>query len=133
MRTCASAAGARAVGKLSFCSQTPWILAGTVRENIIFGQPFSEERFHQVIDSCALQPDLDQFPSADGTELGEKGINLSGDDKRHVQLFQEVWFVGGQKARIALARAAYTGAHIHLLDDPLSAVDARVGRILFDK
>ena len=86
VKTCASVAGARVTGKISFCSQTPWILAGTVRENIVFGQPLSEERFRQVIASCALQPDLDQFPSGDGTELGEKGINISGDNKRDVYL-----------------------------------------------
>ena len=76
------AAGARVVGRVSFCSQPPWILAGTVRENIVFGQPFCEERYHQVIHSCALQQDLDQFPDRDNTELGERGINISGRHKR---------------------------------------------------
>jgi len=70
-----------------------------------------------VISACALEQDLAELPAGDETELGERGVNLSG----------------GQKARVALARAAYSGADVMLLDDPLSAVDPRVGRILFDK
>lgn len=77
-----------------------------------------EPTFYQtVLEACALLPDLDILPSGDRTEIGEKGINLSG----------------GQKQRVALARAVYSRAQIYLLDDPLSAVDAYVGKHIFDK
>eukprot|EP00210_Caulerpa_lentillifera_P008112 g7746.t1 len=104
-------------GTISYCAQVPWIMAATVRDNIVFGNEFDEDLYDQVISSCALKVDLEQFPFGDQTEIGERGINLSG----------------GQKARIALARAAYSKADINLLDDPLSAVDPKVGRILFDR
>lgn len=73
--------------------------------------------FREVVDACALQPDFDILPGRDMTEIGEKGINLSG----------------GQKQRISLARAVYQNSDIYLLDDPLSAVDAHVGKHIFDK
>eukprot|EP00210_Caulerpa_lentillifera_P007441 g7111.t1 len=104
-------------GTVAYCAQVPFIIAATVRENIIFGQPFDEVLYQNVIWSCALNVDIEQLPLGDATILGERGINLSG----------------GQKARVALARAAYCNADINLLDDPLSAVDPRVGRILFDR
>eukprot|EP00210_Caulerpa_lentillifera_P006269 g5988.t1 len=104
-------------GSVSFCSQIPWIMAATVRDNIVFGNEFDQEVYDNVISSCALDIDLGQFPFGDQTEIGEQGINLSG----------------GQKARIALARAAYSNADINLLDDPFSAVDPKVGRIVFEK
>jgi ABC-type proline/glycine betaine transport system ATPase subunit len=69
-----------------------------------------------VIDSCALGPDLEVFPDGDHTEIGEKGINLSG----------------GQKQRVSMARAVYSDADVYLLDDPLSAVDAHVGKHMFE-
>lgn len=104
-------------GSLSYCAQVPWIMAATVRDNIIFGNEFSEDLYDRVISSCALDTDFEQFPFGDQTEIGERGINLSG----------------GQKARIALARAAYSNADVNLLDDPLSAVDPKVGKILFER
>lgn len=73
--------------------------------------------YHKVLEACALVPDLKILPGGDQTEIGEKGINLSG----------------GQKQRVALARAVYSRADIYLLDDPLSAVDAHVGKHIFDK
>ena len=75
------------------------------------------DRYASVITSCALVPDLELLPAGDQTEIGEKGITLSG----------------GQKHRVALARACYADSDIYLLDDPLSAVDAHVGRHLVDK
>eukprot|EP00210_Caulerpa_lentillifera_P008933 g8524.t1 len=107
----------RITGSVSYCAQVPWIMAGTVRDNIVFGNEFDEQLYDRVISSCALDLDLEQFPFGDQTEIGERGINLSG----------------GQKARIALARAAYCKANVNLLDDPLSAVDPKVGRILFER
>ncbi|OPL21778.1 multidrug 1-like resistance-associated protein, partial [Mytilus galloprovincialis] len=76
-----------------------------------------QDKYHQVIDACALQPDLDILPAGDSTEIGEKGINLSG----------------GQKQRVSLARAVYHDTDIYLLDDPLSAVDSNVGKHIFDQ
>ena len=73
-------------------------------------------RFREIISACCLEPDLEMLPNGEHTEIGEKGINLSG----------------GQKARVSLARAAYSGADIVLMDDSLSAVDSYVGKKLLD-
>jgi ABC transporter len=87
------------------------------QENVLFGSAYDEARYNEVMRVCALEEDVASLPAGDETELGERGINLSG----------------GQKARLALARAAYSAAEVVLLDDPLSAVDPRVGRILFSE
>lgn len=107
------------VGSLAYCQQVPWIKAGSVRDNIVFGRSddFDPAHYAAVLAACALEPDLKELPAGDATELGERGVNLSG----------------GQKARMALARAAYSRAAVQLLDDPLSAVDPRVGHILFER
>lgn len=102
------------LGSVAYCSQIPWILQGTVQHNITFGETFDEERFSQVVEACCLTPDLRQLANGADTVIGERGINLSG----------------GQKARIGLARAAYSQASLYLLDDPLSAVDAHVAASL---
>ncbi|KAK9764159.1 hypothetical protein K7432_008560, partial [Basidiobolus ranarum] len=99
-------------GKVAYASQQPWIMNATVKENILFGHRYDEEFYQNTIKACALVSDFDMLPGGDLTEIGEKGINLSG----------------GQKARISLARAVYARADVYLLDDPLSAVDAQVGR-----
>ncbi|KAJ1949962.1 hypothetical protein FBU59_000908, partial [Linderina macrospora] len=104
-------------GKIAYASQQPWIMNATLRDNILFGLKYNEEFYNRVIDACALRPDLDILSAGDMTEIGEKGINLSG----------------GQKARVSLARAVYSRADVYILDDPLSAVDAHVGRHLFDQ
>ena len=101
-------------GSVALCEQQPWIQAGSVRENVIFGSPFEAERYWQVIDACALQTDLLQLPSGDQTLIGERGVNISG----------------GQRARIALARACYRRADVVLLDDVLAAVDVHVAEQL---
>ena len=88
----------------------------TVQDNITFGKTLDVKKYEQVLDSCALLSDLEILPSGDQTEIGENGVNLSG----------------GQKQRVSLARAAYHGAEMVLLDDPLSAVDAHVGKHLFE-
>ncbi|PPQ81812.1 hypothetical protein CVT25_013648 [Psilocybe cyanescens] len=103
-------------GNVSYAPQTPWIRNATLRENILFGQPDDEERFRKVIRACSLDHDLEVLPNGEDTEIGEKGINLSG----------------GQKARVSLARAAYSDSDIVLLDDPLSAVDAYVGKSILE-
>ncbi|KAI0646268.1 multidrug resistance-associated ABC transporter [Trametes meyenii] len=100
----------------AYVPQAAWIMNATLRENIIFGQPEDEAKLHEIIKACCLEPDLEMLPDGEETEIGEKGINLSG----------------GQKARVSLARAAYSGAEIVLMDDSLSAVDAYVGKKLLD-
>lgn len=102
-------------GSVGYSPQQAWIQNATIRENITFGRPFSAKLYHAVLKACALEKDLRLFPDGDQTEIGEKGTNLSG----------------GQKQRINLARLAYSDADIVLMDDPLSAVDAHVGRHLF--
>ena len=103
-------------GKVAYVSQVPWIVNGTVKENILFGHKYDAEFYQHVLKACALTVDLSILPKGDKTEVGEKGISLSG----------------GQKARLSLARAVYARADVYLLDDPLSAVDEHVGRHLID-
>ncbi|GAA5897295.1 hypothetical protein JCM8208_003781 [Rhodotorula glutinis] len=102
---------------VAYAAQLPWLQHDSIRNNILFGSPFEQERYDQVIEACALQADLEMFDGGDETEIGERGISLSG----------------GQKARVALARAVYSRAKTVLLDDPLSAVDSHTARHLFRK
>lgn len=102
-------------GSIAYVPQQPWVQNETVRNNILFGRTFDDFFYQRVIDSCALYQDLSVLSSGDYTEIGEKGINLSG----------------GQKSRINLARSVYQNSDIYLLDDPLAAVDAHVGKQLF--
>ncbi|XP_062705317.1 multidrug resistance-associated protein 1-like [Aedes albopictus] len=104
-------------GTIAFVPQQAWIQNATLRENILFGKTYNAQKYDRVLDVCALKPDLEMLPGGDTTEIGEKGINLSG----------------GQKQRVALARAVYADAEIYLFDDPLSAVDAHVGKHIFEK
>lgn len=104
-------------GKLSFATQEPWVFSGSVRQNILFGQEMDKERYDAVVNACALKKDFEMFPFSDQTLIGERGSSLSG----------------GQKARVSLARSMYRKADIYLFDDPLSAVDAHVGKHLFEQ
>ncbi|XP_038610269.1 ATP-binding cassette sub-family C member 11-like [Tachyglossus aculeatus] len=104
-------------GTLAYVPQQAWIFSGTVRENILMGEKYNSSRYHRVISSCCLNRDLQILPFGDLTEIGERGLNLSG----------------GQKQRISLARAVYADREIYLLDDPLSAVDAQVGKHIFEE
>ena len=104
-------------GKVSFVSQNSWILNDTIEQNILFFKPMDREKYNKVISICQLEPDLLIFPQGDQTEIGEKGVNLSG----------------GQKARMAIARAVYNDSDIYVFDDPLSALDAYVGMNLFNQ
>uniref|UniRef100_A0A0R3RUJ2 ABC-type glutathione-S-conjugate transporter n=1 Tax=Elaeophora elaphi TaxID=1147741 RepID=A0A0R3RUJ2_9BILA len=103
-------------GQMATVSQQPWIQSATLRENVIFGKQFNRKDYDKIMKACALVKDLTILPNGDATDIGEKGINLSG----------------GQKARVALARAVYQNRDIYLLDDPLSSVDSHVGKHIFE-
>ena len=90
-----------------YCAQTPWLQSMNIRENILFSSPYDDGRYKQVLAACALTPDLANFKHGDLSNIGENGIGLSG----------------GQRARVALARAMYSRARILLLDDPISGLD----------
>uniref|UniRef100_A0A667ZRG2 Cystic fibrosis transmembrane conductance regulator n=1 Tax=Myripristis murdjan TaxID=586833 RepID=A0A667ZRG2_9TELE len=104
-------------GQLTYASQQPWVFPGTIRSNILFGKELNTQKYEKVLKACALKRDLELLPDGDLTLIGDRGATLSG----------------GQKARVNLARAVYQDADIYLLDDPLSAVDAEVGRHLFEQ
>ncbi|XP_035694460.1 multidrug resistance-associated protein 1-like [Branchiostoma floridae] len=105
------------LGSTAYVPQQAWIQNATLRDNILFGSPLNQSRYNEVLEACALRPDLEMLPAGDNTEIGEKGINLSG----------------GQKQRVSLARAVYSGSSVYYLDDPLSAVDTHVGKHIFNK
>uniref|UniRef100_A0A8B9TRX8 Multidrug resistance-associated protein 1 n=1 Tax=Anas platyrhynchos TaxID=8839 RepID=A0A8B9TRX8_ANAPL len=104
-------------GSVAYVPQQAWVQNATLKDNIIFGREMNESRYKRVIEACALLPDIEILPTGDRTEIGEKGVNLSG----------------GQKQRVSLARAVYCNADVYLFDDPLSAVDAHVGKHIFEK
>eukprot|EP00898_Chlorokybus_atmophyticus_P007059 jgi/Chlat1/7354/Chrsp59S06974 len=103
--------------RVAYVAQQAWIINATLRENVLMGEEFNSEKYEAVIDACALRDDIKVMPAGDMTEIGEKGINISG----------------GQKQRVSVARALYSNAQVILLDDPLSAVDAHVGKHIFDE
>ena len=103
-------------GDIAYVSEEPWIISGTIKENILMGADYKEDWYNKVIKSCSLERDFDLFKEyRDETMVGDRGITLSG----------------GQKARISLARAVYSNRELTLLDDPLSAVDPEVCNSLF--
>lgn len=104
-------------GGIALATQDPWVSAGTIRSNITFGCPFDFSRYNAVLNACALETDIKLMPDGDLTEIGEKGINLSG----------------GQKARLSLARCVYSNSEIILLDDVLSALDTYTSKTIVDK
>ena len=103
-------------GSTAYVPQQAWVMNASVKENILFGHRWDPAFYEQTINACALGDDLKSLPDGDETEVGERGISLSG----------------GQKARLTLARAVYARADVYLLDDVLSAVDQHVGRHLID-
>ncbi|GMF70933.1 unnamed protein product [Aspergillus oryzae] len=104
-------------GRIAYVAQSPWVMNASVRENIVFGHRWDPDFYELTVEACALLDDFKNLPDGDQTEVGERGISLSG----------------GQKARLTLARAVYARADIYLLDDVLSAVDQHVGRHLINK
>jgi ABC-type multidrug transport system fused ATPase/permease subunit len=102
---------------ISYCAQTPWLQSMSIRDNILFFGQYEEDRYQKVLDACELTTDLSNFKSGDQSLIGENGIGLSG----------------GQKARLALARAVYSKARILLLDDPLSALDHNTAESIVQK
>ncbi|KAH7917385.1 P-loop containing nucleoside triphosphate hydrolase protein [Leucogyrophana mollusca] len=97
---------------ISYAAQSPWLRHQSIKDNILFGHSYDEERYNTVVECCALRPDLNILEGGGGTEIGARGVSLSG----------------GQKARVALARAVYARTKYILLDDPLSAVDSHTAR-----
>ena len=99
-------------GSISYVGQESWIQNNTVRNNILFFQPYEPDKYEKILSLCELNQDLNTLIGGDMTEIGEKGVNLSG----------------GQKARISIARALYNENDIYIFDDPISALDAHVGK-----
>ncbi|KAI3332121.1 ABC transporter [Xylariaceae sp. AK1471] len=100
---------------IAYASQSPWLQNETIRENILFNSPFEQVRYDRVINACGLAIDMNEFPERDETEVGENGTSLSG----------------GQKSRVALARALYSKAPVIILDDIFSALDAKTSAALW--
>ena len=107
----------RIQGELGYASQDPWVFDGTVKQNILFGNEFDEKRYNDTINLCCMGQDIEAFEYGSNEIIGDRGTTLSG----------------GQKARLNFARAIYRDADVYLFDDPLSAVDANVGKDLFER
>ncbi|KAI9462258.1 P-loop containing nucleoside triphosphate hydrolase protein [Boletus coccyginus] len=103
-------------GSIAYCAQQPWVQTSTIQDNILFGLPFDVHQLQKAIRTTCFDSDLETFPYGMATQMSEKGNNLSG----------------GQRARLSLSRAVYSDADIYLFDDILSALDARVGRAVFN-
>ena len=104
-------------GTVAYVPQKAWLVNDTMRNNIIFHKPYDERKYNKTVDICQLRPDFELLQQGDLTSISDKGDNLSG----------------GQKIRLAIARAVYADADIYLFDDPLSALDADVGKNIFEK
>jgi ABC-type transport system involved in cytochrome bd biosynthesis fused ATPase/permease subunit len=104
-------------GNIAYVSDMPWVFPGTIRENILFGSAYDECWYSETVRACQLEKDFKKFPEQDLSRIGEHGATLSG----------------GQRTRLALARAVYSRADIYLMDDPLSSLDAKVAENIFDR
>ena len=103
-------------GSMSLSAQQAWLVNETVKNNILFGKPFDEKKYKDILHVCCLEDDLKVLQGGDECEIGDRGINVSG----------------GQKARISLARCCYSDSDIVVMDDPIAAVDSHVGKALFN-
>ncbi|KAF5764679.1 putative ABC-type xenobiotic transporter [Helianthus annuus] len=104
-------------GTVAYVPQVSWIFNATIRDNILFGIPFESAKYEKTLDVTSLRHDMELLPGGDLTEIGERGVNISG----------------GQKQRVSMARAVYSSSDVYVFDDPLSALDAHVGRQIFEK
>eukprot|EP00750_Incisomonas_marina_P032853 INCI9383.2.p1 GENE.INCI9383.2~~INCI9383.2.p1 ORF type:complete len:1011 (+),score=200.32 INCI9383.2:2704-5736(+) len=102
---------------IAYVPQESWVFNGTIRDNVLFGEPYDEQRYLHALRASCLRADIDNMDFGDQTELGAKGVNLSG----------------GQRQRVSIARAVYADAQLYLLDDCLSALDAHVARDVYEK
>ena len=102
-------------GNIAYVSDKPWVFPGTIRQNILFCSAYDEKWYLEIVEACQLEKDFKGFPELDLSRIGEHGATLSG----------------GQRARLALARAVYSRADIYLMDDPLSSLDAKVAESIF--
>ena len=102
---------------VSYVAQTAWVQSMSLRENVLFGKRYDEDKYHQALEAACMGADINLLPNGDDTAIGEKGITLSG----------------GQKQRTAIARAVYADAELAILDDPLSALDAHVAKDVFKR
>ena len=137
---------------LSYAAQSPWLQHLSIKDNILFGSPLDEDRYEQVVDACALRADLDMLEDGDATEIGARGVSLSGGQKARYDVLRLGLRHGllTRRLSVALARAVYAQTKYVLLDDPLSAVvrtslnfmfktisqfmqDSHTARALFDK
>nr|AJA90787.1 cystic fibrosis transmembrane conductance regulator [Protopterus annectens] len=104
-------------GRISFCPQAPWIMPGTIKENITFGLPYDVQKYKNVIKACQLEEDIAVLPDNDKTVVAEGGVTLSG----------------GQRARISFARAVYKDADVYLFDSPFSYLDISTEKEIFER
>ncbi len=116
LRSASLAAGREGL-RFAYVGLTPWLQQGSIRANILFGEPLDPDWLEAVVDACGLTADLAEMPAGLDTEVGEAGSRLSG----------------GPKARVALARAVYQRADVYLFDDPLAALDTHVARAIIQK
>ena len=94
-------------GDVSYCEQSSFHMNGTIRDSITAFSEYDDRWYNTIVEACALDEDLRQMPLGDQTQIGSKGIALSG----------------GQSQRLALARAAYSRHNLCILDDVLSGLD----------
>ena len=104
-------------GTMSLSAQQAWLVNDTVRNNILFGKPYDDAKYKEILKVCCLEDDLKMLAGGDQCEIGDRGINVSG----------------GQKARISIARCCYSDSDVVVMDDPIAAVDSHVGKALFNK